>query len=175
MRSPPGPLNPFPFLDFSGPVTHLLVLCRSRVNYNGGFLPRPMSASSASSEQGWSCINPPSPPGYPVPSGPAPLSFVIRCLQTREFFCLFSFILTLSRRALVIFFVSAVGPLVWTVHSDMPLLSAFVAVSVFTLVLAFALALAFASSASFVLVTVPFRFAALGALLASSCGTLEIR
>ena len=87
------------------------------------------------------------PSGDPVPSGPAPLSFVIKCPYTREFFCLFSFGLTLPRRALVIFFVYAVGPLVWTVHSDMPLLSAIAAISGF--VLAFVFAFAFVSSASF--------------------------
>ena len=83
------------------------------------------------------------PSGDPVPSGPAPLSFVIRCPNTREFFCLFSFGVTLPRRALVIFFVNAVGPFVCTVHSEMPLLSAIVAISGFALAFVFCLRLCF--------------------------------
>ena len=58
----------------------------------------------------------------------------------------------------IIFFNYAVGPLVRTFHSDVPLLSAVVAVSGFAL--AFALALAF-SLASFVLVAVPIGLATL--------------
>ena len=77
-------------------------------------------------------------------------TFFVRRLQAREFFSILSFRLALPRRALVIFFVYAVGPVLWTVHSDMPLLSAVVAVSGFTLALAVALVFAFVSSASFV-------------------------
>ena len=65
---------------------------------------------------------------------------------------------------LVTLFVDVVGPLVWTIHPDMPLLVAVIAVSGYALALAFPVA----PIASLVLVTVPIRFAALGALLATT-------
>ena len=66
----------------------------------------------------WSWVHWVSASADSVPSLPAPLSLVIGCLQAREFFCLFLLQAHLPRRALVLFFVCAVGPLVWTVHSD---------------------------------------------------------
>ena len=112
----------------------------------------------------WSCAIYPSPAGDSALLRSAPFSFFVRRLQAREFFSVLSFRLALPRWCLIIFFINVVGPLVWTVYSDVLLLSAVVAVSGFTL--AFALALAF-FLASFVLVAVPIGFAALGALLAS--------
>ena len=117
-------LGPRRFLSgyFWEPAPRHHVLRRPRVGYLGDFLPRPLSSASVSWDQVIQssrrllilvifgkvvkCF------GSSrflhlvilVPSGPAPLSLVIRCLHTREFFCLLSF-------------VKAVGPLVWTVHS----------------------------------------------------------
>ena len=48
----------------------------------------------------WSWAHSPSPSGDPVPFGPAPLSFVIKCLQVRGFFCPFSFGLTFPTTSL---------------------------------------------------------------------------
>ena len=113
------------------------------------FLPRPPSSSSGSWDQMiqssrhllflvifgkvvtcWSWVHTFSPSGDSVPSGPAPLALAIKCLHAREFFCRVSFKLTFPRRALV---VCVVGPLVWTIQSDMSLLSAVVATSCFAL------------------------------------------
>ena len=69
------------------------------------------------------------------------------CLQDHEFFCLFSFKLTFPRRALVMFFDHAVGPLDGQFTPMCPL-SAIVAMSGFALAFAFA----FVSRPSFVLV-----------------------
>ena len=113
-----------------------------------------------------SWINRPSPSGDPVPPRPAPLSFVIRCLQYHELFLPF-LLQALSHATSLGHLLRLCG---WTacmaVHSDMS--SCFpqswqCRVSLLPL----PLPLAFASSACFGLVTVQIRFGALGALLAS--------
>ena len=176
-------MNPFLFLELC--VSSMDISSHAPrhhvVDNNGDLLPRSRSSSSVSWDQMiqssrhllilililnkavkcWSWVHSFSPSGDSVPSGPAPLSHVI---------CLFSFRLTYPRRALVIFFVYAVNPHVWTVHSGMPWLSAIAEISGFTLALPFAHA--FVSSASFVPVTVPVGFAALRALLASSLSSV---
>ena len=201
MCSPPGPLNPFPFLDLSvssvdisGIMLLSITFSAAREStYNGASLPRPLSCSSVS----WDQMSQSSrhllvlvifskgsdmlvlgplvfpPYGDSVPSGPAPLS--PRHQVPPSSGLLLSFPPSGSLSHDEPWSSSSSMPLVplgFTVHSDMPLLPAIVALSGFPLAFAYAFAyafvFAFVSSASFVPVTRPSLVCCpLGALLTS--------